>query len=193
MQRRPFIKSVGVILTPSLSGCLGATPEDESPNNQIDDVVTDSPPDLPITPSVSVVTPESSAERPMRIAVKMENKAQQKVRFGEERSKMFHRATSDDERIRLLSDEYGNWDDIVSFDDCWYVSGVMSGDGAYPVVNLEPGEAHQVELDLYATTDDCITSGSYRFQNSVTAWDPDEPPGHPPSEEWGFVINLDST
>lgn len=129
----------------------------------------------------------------MRIAVQWENEAQQRVRFGEERTVMFHVALSDDERIRLLSDEYGNWDNIVSFDDCWYVSGTVNGDGAHRVVNLEPGEAHRVELDLYAATDDCITTDSYRFQTGVAAWDPDESPDHPPSEEWGFVINIDST
>lgn len=193
MQRRSLLKSAGVILTSSLSGCLGATSGAKSPDNQIDDVVTDSHPDLSITPSVSVVTAELSAERPMRIAVKWENEAQQKVRFGEERSMMFHVALSDDEQIRLLSDEYGNWDSIVSFDDCWYVSGAVSGDGAYSVVTLEPGEAHQVELDLYAATDDCITTDSYRFQSGVAAWDPEESWGHHPSEEWGFVIKIGST
>lgn len=192
MQRRSLLKSAGVIITASLSGCLGATPGGESPDNQIDDVVTDSHPNLSITPSVSVVTAESSTERPMRIAVTWENESQEKVRFGEERSMMFHVALSDDEQIRLLSDEYGTWDDIVSFDDCWYVSGAVSGDGAHRVVTLEPREAHQVELDLYAATDDCISSGSYRFQTGVAAWDPEESWGHHPSAEWGFVITIDN-
>lgn len=193
MHRRSLLLSAGVITTSSLSGCLGATSTGESPDNQIDAVVTDSDPDLPITPSVSVVTAESSTERPMRIAVQWENESQEKVRFGEERSMMFHVALSDDEQIRLLSDEYGTWDSIVSFDDCWYVSGAVSGDGAYRVVNLESEEAHQVELDLYAATDDCITTDSYRFQTSAAAWDPEDSSAHPPSEEWGFVIKIDST
>lgn len=193
MYRRSLLKSAGVLLTASLSGCLGATSRDKSPDTQIDDVVTDSDPDLPITPHVSVVTPESSTERPMRIAVQWENKSQEKVRFGEERSMMFHVALSDDEWMRLLSNEYGTWDDIVSFDDCWYVSGAVSGDGAHKVVTLEPGEAHQVELDLYAATDDCITTDSYRFQTGVAAWDPEDSWEHHPSEEWGFVIKIVST
>lgn len=193
MQRRPLLKSAGVITTSSLSGCLGPTSRGESPDNQIDDVVTDSDPDLPITPSISVVTAESSTERPMRIAVQWENESQEKVRFGEERSMMFHVALSDDEQIRLLSDEYGTWDSIVSFDDCWYVAGAVGGDGAHRVVNLEPGEAHQVELSLYAATDDCITTDSYRFQTGVAAWDPEYSPGGPPAEEWGFVIKIGST
>lgn len=193
MQRRSLLESAGVILTSSLSGCLGATSSDGAPDNQIDDVVTDSDPDLPITPRVSVVTAESSTERPMCITVQWENESQEKVRFGEERSMMFHVALSDDEQIRLLSDEYGNWDSIVSFDDCWYVSGAVSGDGAHKVVTLEPGEAHQVELNLYAATDDCITTDSYRFQTGVAAWDPEDSWGHHPSEEWGFVIKIGST
>lgn len=132
----------------SLSGCLGTAPGGESPHNRIDGVITDPPPDLPIAPAVSVVTAESSAEGPTRIAVTWANGTERQIRFGEERNATFHIATSDDERARLLGDEYGTWNDIVSFGDCWYVSGEVNGDGAYRVVDLEAGGAHRAELDL---------------------------------------------
>lgn len=106
---------------------------------------------------------------------------------------MFHAAKSDNEHAQLLSDEYGRWDDTVSNDACWYVSGDVGGDGVYRVGELAAGEAHEVESGLYAATNECFTTGSYRFQNSISVWKSDDIPDHPPSEEWGFDIRIDSS
>lgn len=92
----------------------------------------------------------------------------------------------------VLGDECGTWNDVVSFGGCWYVSGGVDGDGAYRVVDLEPRGAHRVELALYAATDDCLTTDSYRFRTDVPAWNPGGSPDHPPSERWVFVIDIES-
>lgn len=192
MQRRTLLAGTGAILTSSVGGCLGTVPGSESPDDRIDEVVADSPPDLPLVPGVSIVTAESTQDHPMRIAVRWENDQQETVRYGEERSVMFHAARSDNERAHLISDEYGIWDDTVSIDGCWYVSGDVGGDGAYRVGELAPGEAREVELGLYAASDRCFTRGSYRFQNSVSVWKSDDVPENPPTEEWGFDVHIDS-
>lgn len=193
MQRRTFLTGTGVCFASSVAGCLGTVPGDETPTNRIEDITPDSPPDLPLTPRISIATAESTEDRPMRIAVKWKNEQQETVRFGEERSVMFHAAMSDNERAHLLSDEYGIWDDTISNDACWYVSGEVGGDGAYRVGELAPGEAHKVELGIYAATDECFTRDSYRFQNSISVWKSDDIPAHPPSEEWGFNIRINSS
>lgn len=193
MQRRALLANAGAALASPLGGCLEALPGGESPDGRIDDVVADSPPDLPLVPSVSVGRAESTEDRPMSLAVRWENGGDETVRFGEERSVMFHAARSDDERAHLLSEEYGTWDDVVSLAECWYVSGAVGGDGAYRVGELAPGEAHEVELGLYAASDDCFAASSHRFRTSVSVWGPGEAPDHPPTENWGFVVHVDST
>lgn len=192
MHRRRLLAETGVGVTAALGGCLGAVPEGAAPATRIDEVHTEPPPDLPIDPSAAAVSPEATADRPIRIAVEWENRGPEPVRFGEERSVVFHAARSDDERAHLLADEYGTWGDAVSRDGCWYVSGEVGGDGAYEVGEVEPGETRAVELGLYAASDGCLDTGSYRFRNRVSAWRSSDVPDHPPTEEWGFVVRVDA-
>lgn len=191
MHRRSVLASAGTFLTASLAGCLGTPVGGRSPDHRIDDVITDAPPDLPLVPSIGVVSAESTEDQPLSLAVRWENDGEKPVRIGEERSVVFHATTSDNEGAYLLSDEYGNWDDTVALDACWYVSGAVNGDGAYHVGELAPGEAREVELSLYAATDGCFKKDAYRFQNTISVWESANRPSHPPSEEWGFVVNID--
>lgn len=190
MHRRRLLAKSGVGFAASLGGCLGAGPAGESTSYRIDRMVTEPPPDLPIVPGVSAASAAPTADRPMRVAVEWENERREPVRFGEERSAVFHAARSDDERAHLLADEYGTWDDVVSRDGCWYVSGEVGGDGAYRVGELGPGERRAVELGFYAASDDCLATGSYRFRNRIWAWRSADDPAHPPSQEWGFVVHV---
>lgn len=192
MQRRTFLANTGMFFTASLGGCLGAVSRDESPDNRIDKVATDSATDLPLVPSISAISPDSTVDSPMNIRVRWENEQQETVRFGEERSVMFHAAKSDNEGARLLSDEYGTWSEAVALDECWYVSGEIGGDAAYRVRELKPGEAHETELKLYAATVDCFTTDSYRFQTRISVGKSGEHPENRPAEEWGFVIHVES-
>lgn len=130
MRRRTILANTGTTLAASLCGCLGAVSREESPDNRIDKVATDTAPDLSLVPSFSAISPESTVDGPMSIRVKWENEQQETVRFGEERSAMFHAVKSDDEGAHLLSDDYGTWDEAVSLDECWYVSGEIGGDAA---------------------------------------------------------------
>lgn len=191
MQRRRLLAKTGTGFAASLGGCLGAGPSGDSTSYRIDEVVTEPPPDLPICPSASAVSPEPTADRPMRLTVEWENERREPVRFGEERSAVFHAARSDDERAHLLADEFGTWGDVVSRDGCWYVSDEVGGDGAYRVGELEPGETRAVELGFYAASDDCLGTGSFRFRSSISAWRSADVPNHPPSEEWGFVVRVE--
>ena len=192
MQRRTLLTNSGVLLASSLSGCLAAGPWGESPNNRIEDVVTDSASDLPLVPSISIGTAEATEDRPLSIVVSWVNEQQETARFGEERSVMFHAARSENEQVHLLSDDYGTWDDVVSLGECWYVSGEIGGDGAYRVRELKPGEAHETELKLYAASADCFTTDSYRFQTLVSVGKSGERPEDRRAEEWGFVLHVES-
>lgn len=192
MQRRTLLTNSGILLASSLSGCLAAGPGGESSNNQIEDVVTDSASDLSLVPSISIGAAEATENRPMSIGVSWENEQQETVRFGEEQSVMFHAARSENEQVHLLSDDYGTWDDVVSLDECWYVSGEVGGDGAYRVRELKPGEAHETELKLYAASADCFTTDSYRFQTRISVGQSGEYPENRPAEEWGFVLYVAS-
>lgn len=194
-RRRDILSSVGIVVSTSLSGCLDGRLESTTGGHgttTIEGVDSDSPPEVPVVPEVSVVNAEATAEAPAGIAVNWENEANHPVRLGEERGLVFHPGRSDDEDARLLSDEWGDLAETVSYDGCWYVSGVISGDGAFRVANLEPGDRYGAGTHLYADSNECLTSGTYRFQTNIGAWNPDGSEEEEATDiEWGFDLHID--
>lgn len=198
MKRRHVLVSTGAIVSTPLGGCLDSGIEgandggNGSRTTHIVDVTPDAPSDLSVTPEVSVVVEAATVETPASIAVGWENEGPDAVRLGEKRSITFHAVPSDDENCHLLNDGWGDWDETVSFDHCWYVSETISGGGAFRVVELAPGETYEGDARLYADSDRCLSSGAYRFQTAITAWNPEESEGDGETVEWGFVLDVET-
>lgn len=199
MKRRAVLAGGGLTLAASLVGCLtpgadGDTDtggEDGDASTRIVDVTVDSTPDLPVEPDVSVVNSAATATTPPSIAVSWENVADGSVRVGEANSIVFASARSEDESAQLLAfDRIGDRSDKVSFADCWYVSGELGFDGDYEIIDLEPGQSHTAEPDLYARTDGCLASESYQFETLVSV--EDRYGQDATSDEWGFTLDIDS-
>jgi isopentenyl phosphate kinase len=159
----------------------------------ITDVGPDSPPDLPVKPVVSVANEKETETSPASISVSWENVGDEPVRLGEADTVVFSAARSDDDSARLLAfDRIGDSQDAVSFDECWRVTGQIELTAAFHWVDLEPGEIHEAKPELYADGTDCLSDGSYRFEVDVTVGDPDEPEGDKTTEEWGFVLEIET-
>lgn len=190
MKRREALAVSGSVVASTLAGCTGGRDGRGTTGVRIVDVAADPPPDLPVAPDVSVADAEETTERPAGIAVEWVNEADEIVRIGEERSIGFRTAKSEDGSAHLLVGDGRDWDDTVSFDGCWYVSGAVNSDGSYRTVRLEPGEALESESGLYADDDGCL-GGTYRFRTLVTVEPPGGTAGHGVTEEWGFGLDVE--
>lgn len=198
MKRRTVLAGSGTALASSLAGCIetGADGDDESGGNDgnadvtIVDVDTESAPDLPVEPSVSVVNEEATETTPAGIAVSWENVDDGSVRVGEANSIVFSATRSEDESAHLLAfDQIGDRSGKVTFEDCWYVSGDLVFDGDHEFIDLEPGTRHTAKPDLYASDEACLISDSYQFETLISVEDRF---GHEEkTEEWGFTLNID--
>lgn len=187
MRRREILTASGVCMSASFGGCLSGSEGGENPLARIEIVDTDEPPELPVVPTVSVVNEDATEARPASIAVSWKNEGTESIHVAEKRSIVFRTARSADETAHLLG---GDREDAVSFDGCWYLSGEVGGDAAYRNVELDSGDAHEGESNLYAATAECLTTGEYRFQTDVTIWQSDESEEEGRSEEWGFVLDI---
>lgn len=150
----------------------------------------DPSPALPVVPSVSIRTHTETRGRPARITVSWRNESEMPVRLGEARSAFFARTVSDDEEAILLGDEWGSHGEMTSSDGCWQTTQPVNGDGAYRIVELEPGERHEAASGLYGYRESCLTSGTHTFLATVSTRRPDTPDGHGPSAEWGFALEV---
>jgi hypothetical protein len=198
MKRRSVLAGSGITLSAPLVGCLtnetagGKTGgENGHAINRIVNVTADSPPDLPVDPDISVENAEATATTPASIAVSWENVADRTVQVGEATSMVFSATVSEDGSAQLLAfEQIGDRSAKMSFEDCWYVSGDLGFDGDYEVIDLEPGERHTAEPDLYARDISCLTSGSYQFETLVSV--EDRYGQEEKSDEWGFILDIDT-
>lgn len=198
MNRRTVLAGSGSCLAMAIAGCFafGTDREDAGegdggePTLEIVGVETDSPPDLPIEPAVSVITRQSTETSPAGIAVEWENVGDGPVRVGEADAMVFAAARSVDDRAHLLAfDRIGDRRDSVSFGDCWYVSDPLTFDGEYATVHLDPGDRHTAEPDLYARDETCLAPGTYRFETSVRSAARHDRPEK--TVELGFALELE--
>ena len=198
MNRRAVLAGSGITLFTPLVGCLttgtGGDDETGGENGQtvtrIVDVTADSSPALPVEPDVSVVNAEATATTPASITVSWENVDNRSVRVGEANSIVFSATRSKDENAQLLAfDQIGDRSNTVSFEDCWYVSGELVFDGDYETIDLEPGNSHTAEPDLYGSNATCLTSDSYQFESPISI--EDRYGQEEKTEEWGFTIDID--
>lgn len=201
MNRRSVLAGVGAASPLVLGGCLASRiggdgdPESDQSHysTRIVDVHADPQPELQVVPTVSVETAEATAASPAGVTVGWENVSDETVRLGERRSAVFHDVRSDDERLHLLSDEFGTWEETVSFDGCWSVSKRVGGPAVYGVANLDPGERYVAESKLYRTDTDCSLDGLFHFQTTVTVQGPHESELEGTTVEWGFDLEIETT
>lgn len=130
--------------------------------------VDDAPP-LPVKPSVGVVDPTATDERPPRLRVTVENASDERVRVGEGRT-IFFQYVSDDSRSLVLLPADGEY---PAEPGCWRLSEGIATTLEYRTLALDPGESRSELLDLYAApdeeTDACLPVGEFRFEAGYAA------------------------
>lgn len=189
-RRRAFLGTIVAGLAAPIAGRLPRSRAGGAGGHRLAAVVRDPPPALPVEPSVGIADEPATREHPPRITVAWTNETDVAVRLGEARSAFFALTVSDDEGAVLLGDAWGSHGDANASDGCWHATRPVNGDGAYRVVELQPGECRERASGLYGYRASCLPAGTYHFRTTVGTWRPGETEGHGPSAAWGFALEV---
>lgn len=192
MNRRCFLATTGLGISPVLGGCLNddGIGAEEQTETKIIGVSADAVPNLAAEPSVSVVNDEETDSKPAKLSVDWVNTSDEPVLLGEARSIIFTNRRSETANAQLIAtDHFGDLGDTITFDGCWRVTGGIVMDGSYNRARLKPDETHRGDSALYARGDDCFSDGTYRFTTDVTVVDPGSE-SDPETSDWGVSIDV---
>ena len=210
--RRDLLRLAGLSGTALVAGCLSnggptATPTDDLPTDTPTDdsggtrptgtggpgvsvVAIDEAPDLPIRPTVEVVTEAATEATPPQLRVTVTNEADEVISIGEGRDVVFAYVADEDGLLILLpaGEEY------PAEAGCWRLTEGIAVTEEYRTTELDPGESTSQLLDLYALPgeDACLPVGQFRFTSTYSvARGPDRIPTEGSSAEWGFTVTLE--
>lgn len=195
--RRALLGCIGAGAAASLGGCLdrfeavaGDAPEPHG--TRIVAVDPDSPPGLPVTPEVSIVDAGEKRNFAPSIMVTWTNAGRDSVRVGDRDALLFDYRRSVGGDAYLLGLEGSDRDDLTSYGGCHYVSETVGDDGEYRTTQIARQGQHMAMAGLYAGSEQCLESGTYRFETPVTVWNPPERDVQAVTERWGFDLQVET-
>jgi len=221
--RRSLIRAVGLVGIAGLAGCTargddplpdggddgdgtGSAPTDrEVPpdaTHRVSVTAQDDPPELPVTPRVSVADPFATGGSPPVLRVDVDNTSDAPVVLGEYRAVVFQ-YVSDGEALILLphserstsgdpdraTPDYG-----VEGEGCWRLTDRIAVTQEYGTVELPAGGTLTAYVGLYGLPDagDCLPTGDHRFGTTYSYY-PDGLDGDGREDAtWGFSLAVDT-
>jgi len=162
----------------------------------------DPPPDLPVSPRVSVVDPYAYGATPPVLRVDVDNATDRPVVAGEYRAVVFQYVRGADGPFVFLPHSErstaGDPDRVgppVEPTDpgCWRLDSEIATTEEYGTVEIPAGGTLTAFVGLYATpdADDCLPTGDHRFAADY-AYYPDGLDGDRETATWGFTLRLEA-
>jgi hypothetical protein len=148
--------------------------------------------DLPVEPGVEVLEPVATEDHPPSLRVTLSNTGEGALTVGEGRAIRFQYVSDDSGTLQLLPAE-GEYP--VPEGNCWRLTEGVATTMEYRTDELEPGEALEADVELYALPgyDGCLPVGEFRFETAytVSTGDPDADAEDAERATWGFSVSLE--
>ncbi len=149
---------------------------------------TDSLPDLPVEPAVSVLGPTGTGDAPPTLRVSLTNTSDATVTVGESRAVRFQYVTDEGGHVQLLPAEETY---AVAGEDCLRLVEDVATTEEYRTEETGPGETVEADVRLYAlpTYDGCVPVGEFRFETTYAVGESVDELDR--RAEWGFAVIMD--
>lgn len=196
MRRRTVLASLPATAL-TFAGCSTTSHGSRPPPRRVAVSDTRSPPDIPVEPSVSIVSPTAAEGHPPRLRVEWTNTGEETVRIGEAREITFAHDFSDGGRVRLLPRDWTSVTPGTGAEGCARLrpGGPITVTGEFRSGTLDPGDSHARVVGVWvgenADSDGCLPTGEFAFETPVhygtadgSVLDSD------PGETWGFTLSV---